>query len=117
MSAWLKTLWENKMSWRRWAGVVVLMIIVSVAYMDRINVSLMITNGDFLHTFGLENDRVAQGRLVSVFLFGYGISACFLTQLFEARWDARTGLLFSVVLWVIIPGVAAMRTGVLLVLS
>lgn len=94
-----------------------LMIIVSVAYMDRINVSLMITNGDFLHTFGLENDRVAQGRLVSVFLFGYGISAWFLTPFFEARWDVRTGLLVSIVSWVIFTGVSALATGVLLLLA
>jgi predicted MFS family arabinose efflux permease len=105
------------MSWRRWVGVVVLMIIVSIAYMDRINVSLMITNGDFLHAFGLENDRVAQGRLVSVFLFGYGISAWFLTPFFEARWDVRTGLIVSIVLWVIFTGVSALSMGVLLLLA
>jgi predicted MFS family arabinose efflux permease len=105
------------MSWRQWIGVLVLMIIVSVAYMDRINVSLMITNGDFLHAFGLENDRVAQGRLVSVFLVGYGISAWFLTPLFEARWDVRTGLLVSIILWVIFTGASALTTGVLLLLG
>jgi predicted MFS family arabinose efflux permease len=108
---------ENKMSWRRWVGVLVLMIIVSIAYMDRINVSLMITNGDFLHVFGLENDRVAQGRLVTVFLFGYGISAWFLTPLFESRWDVRTGLLVSIMLWVIFTGASALTAGVLLLLG
>jgi predicted MFS family arabinose efflux permease len=105
------------MSWRRWIGVLVLMIIVSIAYMDRINVSLMITNGDFLRVFGLENDRIAQGRLVSVFLFGYGISAWFLTPLFESRWDVRTGLLVSIMLWVIFTGVSALTTSVLLLLG
>jgi predicted MFS family arabinose efflux permease len=105
------------MSWRRWVGVLVLMVIVSIAYMDRINVSLMITNGDFLHVFGLENDRVAQGRLVSVFLFGYGISAWFLTPLFESRWDVRAGLLVSIMLWVIFTGCSALTTSVLLLLG
>jgi len=93
------------------------MIIVSIAYMDRINVSLMITNADFLHVFGLENDRVAQGRLVTVFLFGYGISAWFLTPLFESRWDVRAGLLVSIMLWVIFTGASALTTSVLLLLG
>jgi hypothetical protein len=62
---------ERVVQLKRWIGVVVLVIVVSIAYVDRINVSLMITNADFLHTFGLEGDRIAQGRLVTLFLLGY----------------------------------------------
>lgn len=101
---------------KRWMGVVVLMIVVSIAYVDRINVSLMITNADFLHTFGLEGDRVAQGRLVSLFLFGYGLSAWFLTPVFEARWCVRTSLLFSVVLWTVFTSASAITGGITLFL-
>jgi len=105
------------MNWRRWAGVVALLVIVSVAYMDRINISLMITSADFLHVFGLEHDRVGQGRLMTLFLIGYGISAWFLTPFFEARWDVRAGLLISIALWVIFTGASALTGGVLLLLS
>jgi predicted MFS family arabinose efflux permease len=87
------------------------MIVVSIAYVDRINVSLMITNADFLHALGLEGDRIAQGRLVSLFLFGYGLSAWFITPLFEFRWSVRTSLLISVLLWTVFTGASAIASG------
>ncbi len=93
------------------------MLVVSIAYMDRINVSLMITNKDFLHTLGLEGDRIAQGRLMSLFLFGYGLSAWFLTPLFEARWSVRASLLISLVLWTVFTGASALTTSVALFLT
>lgn len=96
---------------KRWVGVIVLMTVVSIAYVDRINVSLMITNADFLHALGLEGDRIAQGRLVSLFLFGYGLSAWFITPLFEFRWSVRTSLLISVLLWTIFTGASAIASG------
>jgi len=102
---------------KRWLGVIVLMLVVSIAYMDRINVSLMITNKDFLHALGLEGDRIAQGRLMSLFLFGYGLSAWFLTPLFEARWSVRASLLISLVLWTVFTGASALTTSVVLFLS
>ncbi|MBR1218801.1 MFS transporter [Bradyrhizobium sp. U87765 SZCCT0131] len=102
---------------KRWLGVIVLMLVVSIAYMDRINVSLMITNKDFLLTLGLEGDRIAQGRLMSLFLFGYGLSAWFLTPLFEARWSVRASLLISLVLWTAFTGASALTTSVVLFLS
>lgn len=105
------------MDWRRWAGVVALLVIVSIAYMDRINISLMITNADFLQVFGLQNDRVGQGRLVTLFLIGYGISAWFLTPFFEARWDVRAGLLISIALWVIFTGGSALTASVVWLLA
>ena len=97
---------------KRWVGVIVLMIVVSIAYVDRINVSLMITNADFLHTLGLEGDRIAQGRLVSLFLIGYGLSAWFLTPVFEFRWSVRTGLLISVLLWTVFTAASALAAGI-----
>ena len=60
---------------------------------------------------GLEGDRIAQGRLVSLFLFGYGLSAWFITPLFEFRWSVRTSLLISVLLWTIFTGASAVASG------
>jgi predicted MFS family arabinose efflux permease len=102
---------------KRWAGVIVLMIVVSIAYVDRINVSLMITNSDFLHALGLEGDRIAQGRLVSLFLLGYGLSAWFITPVFEFRWSVRTSLLISVLLWTAFTAASALAAGITVFLS
>ena len=101
---------------KRWLGVLTLMVLVSVAYMDRINVSLMITNADFLRTMGIEGDRIAQGRLMSLFLFGYGVSALVVTPLFEAKWTVRMGLLLSIAMWTAFTGASALTASVALFL-
>jgi predicted MFS family arabinose efflux permease len=101
---------------RRWLGVLTLMIVLGVAYMDRINVSLLIANGDFLQAFGLGGDRAAQGRLMTLFLVGYGLSAWFVTPIFEARLGVRAGLLVSLALWTLLTGVSAMTAGVVVFL-
>lgn len=102
----------------RWLGVVTLALVVSIAYLDRINVSLLITDREFLGIFGLQGDRASQGLLMTVFLLGYGVAAWFLTPLFEARWDVRAGLLVSLVSWAAFTGLAALSSSlaVLLVL-
>lgn len=105
------------MSSHRWVGVFVLLTIVSISYIDRINVSLMITNSDFLQTFGLEGDRVGQGRLVTVFLIGYGVAAWLLTPLYEAKWTVRAGLAVSIGLWVLFTGATALATGMMTLLA
>ncbi len=102
---------------RRWAGVLALMVVVGIAYMDRINVSLMIADNGFLHAFGLAGDRVAQGRLMTLFLIGYGISAWLLTPFLEARLGVRGGLLVSLGLWTILTGASALTAGVAVFLA
>jgi predicted MFS family arabinose efflux permease len=102
---------------KRWLGVLVLMVIVGIAYMDRINVSLMIANSDFLHQFGLEGDRAAQGRLMTLFLIGYGLSAWLLTPFLEARMGIRGGLLASLLLWTAMTGASAMAASVAVFLA
>jgi predicted MFS family arabinose efflux permease len=101
---------------RRWMGVVALLAIVSISYIDRINISLMITNSDFLQTFSLQGDRVGQGRLVTIFLIGYGVSAWFLTPIYEAKWTVRAGLIISIALWGLFTGATALATGTMALL-
>jgi predicted MFS family arabinose efflux permease len=95
----------------RWAGVLVLTLVVGIAYMDRINVALLIADDGFLHAFGLAGDRVAQGRLMTLFLLGYGVSAWLLTPLLEARWDVRRALLASLLAWAALTGASALAGG------
>ena len=97
---------------RTWLGVATLMIILAVAYMDRINVSILIADGKFLHAFGLAGDRGGQGRLMTLFLLGYGLSAWFVTPLLEARLSVRAGLLLSLALWTLLTGASAMTAGI-----
>ncbi|MYW65222.1 MFS transporter [Streptomyces sp. SID8379] len=83
----------------RWAGVLSLLVVVLISYVDRVNVSVLITDEAFTDHFGITGDRVAQGALSTVFLVGYGIAAFFLTPLYETRLGVRRGLFVSVALW------------------
>lgn len=85
----------------RWLGVLALLILIIIAYADRVNISVMLVNEDFLNTFHLVGNRALQGGLMTVFLIGYGLSAFFITPLFESQWGYRKGLFLSVVLWAI----------------
>jgi MFS family permease len=90
---------KNAPSVQKWFGVLSILMVVIISYVDRMNVSVLITNHSFLSTFGIQNDRVAQGQLMTLFLIGYGISALFLTPLFESFLSVRKGLMISVLLW------------------
>jgi sugar phosphate permease len=55
-----------------WLGVI-LCCTVLVAYLDRVNVSVLIAAPGFLQEMGLKNNPVGQGLLMSLFLMAYGI--------------------------------------------
>lgn len=102
----------------RWWGVITLLLIVIISYVDRMNVSVLITNDDFLQHFGIKGDRVAQGELMSLFLIGYGIAAFFLSPLYETFFGVRKGLLISILIWAVMTIISpvAGSVGLLLVI-
>ena len=52
----------------RWWGVITLFVIVAISYVDRINISVLITDRDFLSHIGLTtDDRTRQGLLATAF--------------------------------------------------
>jgi len=61
----------------RWLGVVALLTIVAISYVDRVNASVLITDRAFTDHFGITGDRVMQGALTTMFLVGYGIALFF----------------------------------------
>ncbi len=91
---------------KRWLGVFSLLLIVVIAYIDRVNVSVLIVDHDFLATFGLVNDRAGQGSLMSVFLLGYGVAALLLTPLYETFLGYRRGLLVSMLVWAVLTALS-----------
>ena len=46
----------------RWYGVLTFTIVVAISYVDRVNISVLITDNAFLDRFGLAGDRVAQAH-------------------------------------------------------
>lgn len=64
---------------QRWWGVIATLLLIVIAYADRVNISVMLVNPEFLHHFGLADNRAYQGTLMTAFLLGYGLSAMLLT--------------------------------------
>jgi MFS family permease len=84
----------------RWYGVITMFVIVAISYVDRINISVLITDRGFLQHIGLApNDRVSQGLLATAFTVGYGVSAFVLTPFCEALFGVRRSLVFGLLLW------------------
>ncbi|MQR02514.1 MFS transporter [Glaciimonas soli] len=100
----------------RWWGVITLLLLVTIAYIDRINVAVMLVNPEFLAHFNLQGDRSWQGALMTVFLLGYGISAMFLTPWLETLLGYRQGLIWSVLAWALLTAVSPLTGSLLLLL-
>jgi predicted MFS family arabinose efflux permease len=84
----------------RWHGVFTLFAIVIIAYIDRINISILIADRDFLSHMGIvASDRAAHGLLATAFMIGYGSAAFFLTPFCEALFGVRRSLIYGLLLW------------------
>ncbi|MET7790525.1 MFS transporter [Streptomyces sp900116325] len=90
----------------RWYGVFTFTIVVAISYVDRVNISVLITDNAFLDRFGLAGDRVAQGALMTIFLLGYGLAAFVLTPVYETLLGVRRGLVVSVATWAVLTFVS-----------
>lgn len=84
----------------RWYGVISLFMIVAISYVDRINISILITDRGFLEHIGLTaDDRTRQGLLATAFMVGYGVSSFVLTPFCAALFGVRRSLVAGLLLW------------------
>lgn len=91
----------------RWWGVITLFIIVAISYVDRINISVLIVDKDFLDHIGLTaDDRTRQGLLATAFMVGYGVSSVLLTPFYVALLGVRRSLIIGLVLWGVVTFVS-----------
>jgi len=87
----------------RWYGVITLFVIVAISYVDRINISVLITDPAFLSHIGLaRGDRASQGFLATAFMLGYGISAFIVTPFCAALFGVRKSLIYGLSLWALV---------------
>lgn len=102
----------------RWWGVVTIFLIVAISYVDRINISILITDRDFLDHVGLAaNDRVRQGLLATAFMVGYGISSFVLTPFAAALLGVRRSLIGGLLLWGVVTFASPMLSSYGLLLA
>ncbi|MFD2467819.1 MFS transporter [Amycolatopsis silviterrae] len=100
-----------------WLGVLALLAVVAISYIDRVNVSVLITDPAFAEHFGIAGNRAAQGALMTLFLAGYGIAAMLITPWYEAVFGVRRGLLVSLGCWALFTLVSPYAGSAMLLLT
>ncbi|MBC8417955.1 MAG: MFS transporter [Desulfobacterales bacterium] len=88
--------------------VAVLLITLLVAYLDRVNISVLVADNAFLADMGIENDPKSMGLLMTLFLIAYGFANVLLAPLGDII-GPRKAMVISILLWtlsVIIGGLA-----------
>ncbi|MGA3115974.1 MAG: MFS transporter [Syntrophobacteraceae bacterium] len=76
----------------------ILLVTLLVAYIDRVNVSVLIADKSFLDAMGIASDAVAKGSLMTVFLVCYGLGNVIFSPIGD--WlGPRRAMLVSIVLW------------------
>ena len=90
---------------RVWIAVV-LAFVVLVAYLDRVNVSILIAFPPFLEEMGLKNNPVGQGLLMTFFLVSYGLGNVLLGPVGD-RLGPRKAMTIALVTWAVPLMIAA----------
>lgn len=85
---------------KRVGVVIILLITVLVAYLDRVNVSVLIADPAFLEAMGINGKPFEMGLLTSMFVAAYGVSNFVLTPLGD-KMGARKTMILALVLWAV----------------
>ena len=56
----------------RWQGVIALLLLIIISYVDRVNISVMILNPEFAARFQLNENRMLQGMRVAKVMIAVG---------------------------------------------
>ena len=100
---------------QRFLLVFILLITLLVAYLDRVNVSVLLADNNFLMDMGIKGQPVQMGLLMTLFLISYGIANVFLSPLGDIL-GPRKAMCLSIFLWCIslaIGGIAVTFTTML----
>lgn len=78
--------------------IVILLVTLLVAYLDRVNIAVLVADDNFLMDMGIKGNAVAMGSLMSLFLATYALSNFFLSPLGD-RFGARKVMSVAIILW------------------
>lgn len=78
----------------------VLFMALLVAYLDRVNATVLIADPGFLKDMGIADRPDLRGLIMSIFLWTYGLTALLLSFSLD-KIGARKGLIFIAVIWAI----------------
>jgi sugar phosphate permease len=97
--AWRATA-EKKPTKQRVVVILILLVTLLVAYLDRVNISVLVADDTFLQDMGIKGDAVAIGSLMSMFLLTYAITNAILSPLGDL-WGPRKVMSLAIVFWII----------------
>ena len=103
---------EMKPTRQRVLLVLILLVTLLIAYLDRVNVSVLLADNTFLTEMGIKGQPMQMGLLMTVFLIFYGISNVFLSPLGDIL-GPRKAMSLSILLWgisLVIGGIASTFT-------
>lgn len=100
---------KNLLTAKRFVVVGILFIGIMVAYLDRVNVAVLVANDGFLTDMGIHNEPVKIGMLTAAFLLAYGIANVALSPLGD-YWGPRKTMLICISLWMIAAIVGGLST-------
>lgn len=78
--------------------VLILLVTLLVAYLDRVNVSVLVADDGFLTAMGIKGQPVRVGLLMTVFLVAYGCANVLLSPIGD-RLGPRRAMSLSIALW------------------
>ncbi len=100
---------------QRYVLIFVLMVTITIAYADRVNVSVLAASDVFLREMGVKGHPMQIGMLMTLFLFAYGISNVCLSFLGDI-FGPRKIMFAAILLWAVsmlFGGVATTFTAIL----
>lgn len=106
---------ETRPTRQRYFLVFILLVTLLIAYLDRVNVSVLAADNAFLTDMGIKGQPVQMGMLMTLFLIAYGFSNVLLSPLGDIL-GPRKAMSLSIALWGIslfVGGIAATFTTML----
>ena len=107
---------EEKPTRQRHLLAAILLAVVFFSYIDRVNVSILVVDPEFLKTMGIAGDSVQKGLLMTLFLAAYGVGNVLLSPLGDIL-GPRKAMALSILMWgvsLVIGGLASVFTTMLI---
>lgn len=79
---------------------ITLLITLLVAYLDRVNVSVLVADTKFQNEMGIAGDAASMGMLMSLFLLTYGISNMFLSPVGD-KLGPKKAMMLAIIAWMV----------------
>ncbi|MDT8902020.1 MFS transporter [Anaeroselena agilis] len=76
----------------------ILLLTLLIAYLDRVNVSVLLADKTFLTDMGIAGKPIEMGKLMTYFLIAYGVANVALSPLGDI-WGPRVAMSLSIFLW------------------